>query len=75
MSLSRHLLAIAFLVLPAVGCEVEDDDTKRPAEPAPAEPARPIPQPQVTPASHIERVVALGGTRPGDGPAFARPVG
>lgn len=68
MSLPRHLLAVVLVAAPVIGCDVEDDDTNRPAEPAPAEPARPIPQPQV----RGERVIAFTGTRPGDGPAFAR---
>jgi hypothetical protein len=70
MSLSRHLLAILLIGAPTIGCDVEDDDKTPPAAPAPAEPTRPVPQPQVGYSGRAERLLATGSP-PAAGPAFA----
>lgn len=69
MSLPRHLFALMLAIAPLAGCEVEDEDPAPPAAPAPVEPSRPIPEPQVMPAGRTERVAA--DAPPADGPAFA----
>ena len=73
MSLCRHCLAVILMGVPTIGCEVEDDE-EVPVVPAPVEPTRPVPQPQVTPGGQTERMLAWAA-RPADGPAFAPQAG
>lgn len=79
MSLPRHLLAVTLILIPAVGCDVEDaDDREVPGTPAPVEPAppnRPVPQPQVSSGGQAQRVIAASNSATAAGPAFASAVG
>jgi hypothetical protein len=71
MSLQHRFLAVVLMSMPIIGCDADEDD-KRPAAPAPAEPTRPVPQPQVGPAGRADRAYAVTRTT---GPAFALSVG